>query len=228
MMPFFNWRRKKENILDKSLLTNNPYVGNGKNIPDINKRNFIKKGILGVMFGVGIAAFSKVSRAGGIIFNDASFQTSAATKLEGSNTTEATTTSTSEVDLLTVSSLSIAVAAQVLMRVALRKTTGATSDPMFRVKLNTTSVSSTNRSWAESANEADETLLSCYFVYGVASYLRAGYWNARGYNNPNLRHDGFNADMPTATLTDVIARVRVENTAVTYGADEMHVWTLAV
>jgi len=77
MIPFINWKKKKENILDKNLLTNNPYVGNGKNIPDINKRDFIKKGILGVMFGGGIAAFSKIANAR-YIFPDATSQSTVA------------------------------------------------------------------------------------------------------------------------------------------------------
>ena len=73
---FSGWRKKKENIWDKSLLTNNPYanINNGKNIPDLNKRNFIKKGILGLAAGIGIAAFSKIARAGGINFADETSQ----------------------------------------------------------------------------------------------------------------------------------------------------------
>jgi hypothetical protein len=43
-----------------------------KVVPDINKRQFIRKGILGIIAGIGIAAFSKVARAqtttGGINF----------------------------------------------------------------------------------------------------------------------------------------------------------------
>jgi hypothetical protein len=38
-------------------------------VPDINKRQFIKKGILGIIAGIGIAAFSKIARADGGFIN---------------------------------------------------------------------------------------------------------------------------------------------------------------
>jgi len=79
MKSFINWRKKKENIRDKNLLTKKPYVGKG-NVTDINKRNFIKKGIFGLAAGVGIAVFSKMANAR-YIFPDATSQSSAAIKL---------------------------------------------------------------------------------------------------------------------------------------------------
>ncbi|MCH8004456.1 MAG: hypothetical protein IH934_07560 [Nanoarchaeota archaeon] len=38
-------------------------------VPDPRKRQFIKKGILGMIMGIGIAVFSKIAHAGGINFN---------------------------------------------------------------------------------------------------------------------------------------------------------------
>jgi len=55
----------------------NKIIGQGKNIalakgvvPDPRKRQFIKKGILGIIAGIGIAIFSKITHAGGIKFYD--------------------------------------------------------------------------------------------------------------------------------------------------------------
>jgi len=53
----------------------NKIMGQGNNIalqkvmPDINKRQFIKKGILGIIAGIGIAVFSKIARADGGFIN---------------------------------------------------------------------------------------------------------------------------------------------------------------
>ena len=58
---------------------------------DIRKRQFIKKGILGLAAGVCIAAFSKIARAGGIIFNDASEQIVAAPSQSDQTALEAST-----------------------------------------------------------------------------------------------------------------------------------------
>jgi len=75
MISFINWRKTKD-IWDKNLLKKKPYIGKG-NVTDINKRNFIKKGILGLAAGVGIAVLSKTARAR-YIFPDATSQSSAA------------------------------------------------------------------------------------------------------------------------------------------------------
>ena len=96
MRAFINWRKKKVNIWGKNLLKKTPYVGKG-NVTDINKRNFIKKGIFGLAAGVGIAAFSKMASAR-YIFPDATSQTTAAitaiNSLNGVSYGAATTTGT--------------------------------------------------------------------------------------------------------------------------------------
>ena len=56
----------------------------------------------------------------------------------GGNTTEATTTSTTAVDLLTATGLSIATNIPIFGLVSVRRTTGAASSNGFGVKLNTT------------------------------------------------------------------------------------------
>ena len=143
---------------------------------------------------------------------------------EGGNTTEATTTSSTFVDLLTVSSLNIAVGAQVWVRAALRKTGGVGTDVWAAVKLNTTVVAPGALKW-NSTDNVGSAPWHCHFVYGVASYLQAGHWQA--IETATIRSEGFDTDMPTATLTDVTIRGKTGSSA-TMGADEMHVYTLAV
>jgi hypothetical protein len=75
--------RKKINPMEKNIMEHkkmqelqNKIIGTRddivltKVVPDINKRQFIKKGILGIIAGIGIAVISKVTRAatGGINF----------------------------------------------------------------------------------------------------------------------------------------------------------------
>ncbi len=63
MMSFLHWKNRQK-IGGKSLLAKNSFV-------DINKRQFIKKGVLGIIAGVGIAVFSKMTGAiQNINFND--------------------------------------------------------------------------------------------------------------------------------------------------------------
>jgi len=72
MMPIknlFGFRKNKE--LDKSIIQKNPY----KNNTDLNKRQFIKKGLLGLVGLGGLALASKIAKAGGLVFNDGTTQT---------------------------------------------------------------------------------------------------------------------------------------------------------
>jgi len=73
----FGFRKNKG--LDKSIIQKNPY----RNNIDLNKRQFIKKGLLGMAGLGGLALASKVAKAGGLVFNDGSTQ--AAGSLEGTS-----------------------------------------------------------------------------------------------------------------------------------------------
>ena len=68
----FGFRKNKG--LDKSIIQKNPY----RNNIDLNKRQFIKKGLLGVAGIGGLALASKMAKAGGLIFNDGSTQNAGA------------------------------------------------------------------------------------------------------------------------------------------------------
>ena len=69
MLPIknlFGFRKNKG--LDKSIIQKNPY----RNNIDLNKRQFMKKGLLGLAGLGGLALASKVAKAGGLVFNDGS------------------------------------------------------------------------------------------------------------------------------------------------------------
>ena len=148
--------------------------------------------------------------------------------LEGSNTTEATTTSTSTTDLLSVSSLSIAVGAYLESVAVIRKSTGAASGVGVGLKLNATVVRN-NFTCSDSSDEVQEGLFNTKGIYGVASYLRSMVVEGRAQSTANgLVREANSADSPTATLTDVVLRGHTNNSSITMGADEMHVYTSAV
>ena len=72
MLPIknlFGFRKNKG--LDKSIIQKNPY----RNNTDLNKRQFIKKGLFGLAGLGGLALASKIAKAGGLVFNDTSTQT---------------------------------------------------------------------------------------------------------------------------------------------------------
>lgn len=140
----------------------------------------------------------------------------------GGNTTEATTTSTATVDILTVSGLSIAVGTPVLVMATYRKSAGAADNIRIGLKLNTTEVRA-EMVGSTTVDQAESMLFVAWFIYGVSSYLRSGYVNAGKNSEGN-----FNADMPTATLTDVVIIGSCDNGLITMGVDECHVYTFAV
>jgi hypothetical protein len=63
-----NLELKKIHELQNKIMEQRRGIGLTKGLPDIRKRQFIKKGILGIIAGIGIAVFSKIAHAGGIKF----------------------------------------------------------------------------------------------------------------------------------------------------------------
>ncbi len=148
----------------------------------------------------------------------------------GGNTTEATTTSTTVVDVLTVASLSIAVGVPVRIVSLSRKTAGGADAAYHSLKLNTTIVRAHTK-WGSSLNAAESAEFISDFIYGVTNYLQAG--RACGYFQgadvtATIALNHFDANMPTATLTDVVIRGTVGAASFTLGIDECHVYTHAV
>jgi len=231
-----NMKHKKMQELRNKIMGQRRTIALAKGfVSDPGKRKFIKKGILGIIMGIGIAVFSKVARAGGINFADASEQVTApAVKLEGSNTTEATTTSTSEADLLSASGMSIATNLPIEFHVIFRKTSGAASSGFIGLKLNATSVALANNypiGKTSNTDQAESRHASGKLGPRIANYLSAGTFVRSGTADgaDTVGSGGMGtADMPAATITDVIIRGIVYNTSVTLGADELHVYSLAI
>ncbi len=149
-----------------------------------------------------------------------------ALNLENSQATEATTTSASETDLLTVSSLSIAATKPFMIWAIVRASdTGVT----FGLKLNTTQVMTATGLVAA----AGSGVLWIYVGPRVTNQLRAlTGWCGTGYNSGTdggvLSLNGIysSADHPTATITQVTITAD-SNGSITAGADELRVYEMA-
>jgi len=155
---------------------------------------------------------------------------------EGGNTTEATTTSTSAVDMLTAASLTIGATLPFLVHVNFRKTTGAANGAGIGIKLNTTVVGeahATNETLGKTSTTNQVENGSAYVMAGprVTNYLRPVSGGFSSHSTitlfANTNSSGNTADLPTAEITDVIIRGISGNALVTLGADELHVYSYA-
>ena len=158
---------------------------------------------------------------------------------EGGNTSEATTTSTSASDLLSATSLTIAVAEPFLYTYVGRRTTGSAAVASSTLKLNSTAiytVASTN-TWDTGATNLAMSG-SCFLMIQarVANYLKGlGSGGAQAVRSNNAHEHsksspgagGQAADYPTDEITSVIVVGSVGNSAVTLGCDELQVYSLA-
>lgn len=143
---------------------------------------------------------------------------------EGGNSTEGTTTSVSEVDIVTVSGLSIPVGTPFLVLALLRKSAGAAASASVGLKLNSTTVRSA-QAWSGSTNAAESGLFQAWIIAGVTNHLRGGLMNTVGdVGGANQR--ALSTDTPTVTITSVVITGLVGNVAVTMGVDEVQVYTL--
>jgi hypothetical protein len=145
---------------------------------------------------------------------------------EGGNTTEATTTSTTMIDLLTVASLSIAAAIPIWTLLNIRKTAGAVGRATTEFRYNTTSIS--NLYTFSTTNQAEDFLVSLLLGARVTNYLDVGInsiLTSSGQGTYNFNHSEHSA--PTATITDVVFRADSDSASITIGADEAHVYSLA-
>ena len=147
-----------------------------------------------------------------------------ALNLENSQATEATTTSSSETDLLTVSSLSIAATKPFMIWAIVRES--GLSVAGFGLKLNTTQVVPAT----QIAGTAGSGVLWFYVGPRVTNQLRAlTGWGGYGTNSSTggLRFlSSTTADHPTATITQVTLTAD-SNGSTTAGADELRVYEMA-
>ena len=158
---------------------------------------------------------------------------------EGSQTTDAGTTSTSAVDLLSVSSLSIAATTHIWAAASVRQTANSGRVVGFGIKLNTTVISEAESSYNQSdllwVGEQSVAISGAFLMHmgsRVANFLDGKTrMSSRAKSSTildlgmSLRADN---NMPTATITAVVTRAVCQATAIAAAADEMHVYTLAV
>lgn len=147
-------------------------------------------------------------------------------KRAGGNSTEATTTSVVSVDLITAT-VSIAAGKHAQVRYGFRKTAGAAASLLVGLKLNATQVV-TNVAATTAADQAESGYGMVEMLYGLTNYLRAGMFRTMSYVGAATQvNTGFDANMPTATLTSVIITAQVGSALITGAVDELQVYELA-
>lgn len=146
--------------------------------------------------------------------------------LEGSNTSEATTTSVAGVDILSVTGLNIPVNTPIFVMASFRKTVGAAARASIGLKLNATQVFSNKLNWP-SVNEVRSSVKMLWINSRTANYLRAGI----GFNTEVAGQSDIHeadADAPTVPITDVVITGLTSDALVTVGVTDLRVYTLAV
>lgn len=156
-------------------------------------------------------------------------------RLEGSQLTEATMTGTSAADLLTVSSLLIPVTQAIRITGQFRKSAGAAGVCGLGLKLNTTVVGEAHTgatangvAYTSNSNEAQSGAFVVDIMPRQANYLRAatGYfseWGSAGGTLTAIMQPVYTADMPNATITDIIIRGISGSASITLAVDSVYV-----
>lgn len=150
----------------------------------------------------------------------------------GGQTTEATTTSTTEVDLLSATVTAMVAATPFFLGANFRKSLGAAARTQYGVKLNTTSIipqtgSNFQFGTTDSADAVDNGYGVMFIGARVTSYLRPYAGFSSSITTDAAGPSQANADAPTADITTVVILGWCGNAAITAGADELHVFSLA-
>lgn len=160
----------------------------------------------------------------GVLLKDSASASGASLTREGGNTTEATTTSTSDVDLLSVASLTIAAATPILANCVHRRTTGANARLSLGLKLNSTDVVTTTVVQSAGDNVV-KGWLWLWMGARISLYERCVWIRAQGGSASVDAIGG--TDAPTAQITDFIITAKVESASITGAVDELHVYSTA-
>ena len=160
---------------------------------------------------------------------------------EGGNLTEATTTSTTAVDLLAGAGLTIAANQAGLVTNISRKTTGAAARASFGAKINTTVVAEANSAVTDGSNICGNTSATnrnehgfavsyivpivTNFTFGAMQGQNLFYVSGGGAGGPYSTFSS--VSRPNAEMTDFVVRAIVGDAAVTGGADELNVYSYA-
>ena len=165
------------------------------------------------------------------------FSTAALTRA-GSNTTEATTTSTTAVDLITVSSLSIPALSPIRIEYVGRKTSGAAAVVKCGLKINSTVVGeavvgASARGYSASATDQAESGFAFIeigprltsYVCGSHGMQKSAVTSSGAYALGSVLDDiTGSAVFPTVAITDVVIRGISNSALVTLAVDELHVY----
>lgn len=159
----------------------------------------------------------------------------------GGSTTEATTASTSAVSLVTVGSLNIPAATPIFITFNYRKTAGAGLSAAAGLQLNSTVIFEANAGAANfhsSTSRAEDGFCWMYIAPTVTNYTSgfafaslgratSGGAYVAGSNFPvGLGETA--AARPTAAITSVVIRGEAGHAALTFGVDEVHIYTWGV
>jgi hypothetical protein len=160
----------------------------------------------------------------------------------GGSTSEATTSSTSAVSLVTVGSLNIPAATPIFITFNYRKSAGAGLRSAAGLQLNSTVVHEANASdenYHSDTNRAEDGFCWMYLPPTVTNYT-SGYGfgtmtritssgvYAGGKGFPSGSYDGTTNSRPTAAITSVVIRGEAGHALLTFGVDEVHVYTWGV
>jgi hypothetical protein len=159
---------------------------------------------------------------------------------EGGQTTEATTTSTGGVDLLTASGLTIGATIPSEFSVGTRKTAGAADDAYWGLKLNSTVIwtGTTGSNFmhrGNSSNAAQSGMVEAKLLARASNYL----WVITGTRTQRhsdgtdvsqgtpalLISSALENNIPNAEITSVIIRGQTNSASQTVGADELQVYS---
>lgn len=156
-------------------------------------------------------------------------------RLEGENTAEQTTTSTSAVDLVTISGLLIPATQPIMITGMARKTSGAAAHASLGLKLNSTVIAEALSGapyilTLGNSNEAGSGMFVVHLSPRRANYLRAGtghyYIHTPTADVFSANTPCITADMPTATITSISIRGIVGSASVTLAVQDVQVCVL--
>lgn len=154
---------------------------------------------------------------------------------EGGQTTEASTTSTTAVDLLTTATMSIATDLPLLVLCAFRKDAGGAFKAAAGLKINSTVTGEADTGGSRNTFCKFDGASGAESKYGMAmlgprisNYERGTFGIASGDTDGDISEGtapSVDADMPTVTITTMAIRGEVENAALTLFADELHIYS---
>ena len=144
----------------------------------------------------------------------------------GGNTTEATTTSTTVVDMITVSGISITGPTPIWNIWKIRKTTGAADNTISGIKLHGTNLNT--RISSTTTNRAENSLAHVLFGPRISSYNGGEHYfisDAEEGTFSPLSGDGDPGGATTSTVTSIATVGETDHSSITLGHDELHIYS---